>query len=291
MADQRGGEIIQKWARRLGLGHPTGIDLPGEGAGARADARVAQPAVPPHLTDRPWTPGDNINLAVGQGDLQADPLQMAVAYSAIANGGRVVTPHIGMRVEDDDGRILQQIEPGAKRRIDISSSTRAAIMSGLRAAANDPGGTSTPVFNGFPITVAGKTGTAERGAQGDQSWYVVAGARTTTRASWSRHDRARRVRRRGGGARRAADPGRLLRDQGQEGRRRGGELTGLMRSPMSTHQRHPSAPASSASASRARASAARLAGAARDARPDRVQPRDARHGDRRRTSRARRTTS
>ena len=47
-------------------------------------------------------------------------------------------------------------------------------MSGLRAAANDPGGTSTPVFEGFPITVAGKTGTAERGAQGDQSWYVAA---------------------------------------------------------------------------------------------------------------------
>ena len=111
---------------------------------------------------------------MGQGDLQANPLQMAVAYSAVANGGRIVTPHIGMRVEDNDGRILQQIEPGARRRIDISSSTRSAIMQGLTAAANDPGGTSTGVFEGFPITVAGKTGTAERGAQGDQSWYVAA---------------------------------------------------------------------------------------------------------------------
>jgi penicillin-binding protein 2 len=46
-------------------------------------------------------------------------------------------------------------------------------MSGLRAAANDPGGTSEPVFRGFPIEVAGKTGTAERGAQGDQSWYIA----------------------------------------------------------------------------------------------------------------------
>jgi penicillin-binding protein 2 len=99
---------------------------------------------------------------------------MAVAYSAIANGGRVVKPHIGMRVEDNDGRILQQIEPGAKRRIKVAASTRAAIMQGLRAAANDPGGTSTAVFDGFPITVAGKTGTAERPGQGDQSWYVAA---------------------------------------------------------------------------------------------------------------------
>jgi len=173
MADQRGGEIIQKWASRLGLGRPTGIDLPGEGAGLVPTPEWRNRLFRRNLTDRPWTPGDNINLAVGQGDLQADPLQMAVAYSAIANGGRIVTPHIGMRIEANDGRILQQIEPGARRRIDIASSTRAAIMQGLTAAANDAGGTSAAVFEGFPITVAGKTGTAERGAQGDQSWYVA----------------------------------------------------------------------------------------------------------------------
>jgi penicillin-binding protein 2 len=174
MADQRGGELIQKWARRLGLGHVTGIDLPGEGAGLVPTPEWRNRLFRRNLTDRPWTPGDNINLAVGQGDLQANPLQMAVAYSAVANGGRIVTPHIAMRVEDNDGRILQEIEPGARRRVGISSSTREAIMQGLRAAANDPGGTSTGVFEGFPITVAGKTGTAERGAQGDQSWYIAA---------------------------------------------------------------------------------------------------------------------
>jgi penicillin-binding protein 2 len=174
MADQKGGNVIQNWAERLGLGHPTGIDLPGEGAGLVPTPEWRNRLFRRKLTDRPWTPGDNINLAVGQGDLQADPLQMAVAYSTVANGGKVVTPHIGLRVEDNEGRILQQIEPGAKRRLNLSGSTRSAIMNGLRAAANDPGGTSAPVFEGFPITVAGKTGTAERGAQGDQSWYVVA---------------------------------------------------------------------------------------------------------------------
>jgi penicillin-binding protein 2 len=173
MADHKGGNVIQKWARRLGLGRPTGIDLPGE-----VDGLVPSPAwrdrlFRKNLTDRPWTPGDNINLAVGQGDLQANPLQMAVAYSTIANGGRVVTPHVGLRVEDSQGRVLQKIEPRPRRNLDISSSIRSAIMNGLRAAANDPGGTSTPVFAGFPITIAGKTGTAERGAQGDQSWYVA----------------------------------------------------------------------------------------------------------------------
>ena len=173
LADQKGGDVIQKWARRLGLGHPTGIDIPGEAGGLIPSPAWRNRLFRKGLTDRPWTPGDNINFAVGQGDLQADPLQMAVAYSAIANNGFVVTPHVGLRVEDQSGTALQDIEPRPRRRLDISATTRSAIMSGLRAAANDPGGTSAPVFSGFPITVAGKTGTAQRGAQGDQSWYVA----------------------------------------------------------------------------------------------------------------------
>jgi penicillin-binding protein 2 len=173
-ADQKGGDVIQKWARRLGLGHPTGIDIPGEAGGLVPTPAWRNRLFRKGLTDRPWTPGDNINLAVGQGDLQADPLQMAVAYSTIANGGYVVTPHVGLRVEDASGSVLQEIEPRPRRKLDIGPQTRSAIMNGLRAAANDPGGTSAPVFEGFPITVAGKTGTAERGPQGDQSWYVAA---------------------------------------------------------------------------------------------------------------------
>jgi penicillin-binding protein 2 len=174
MADQKGGDVIQKWARRLGLGRSTGIDVPGEGAGLVPSPAWRNRLFRKGFTDRPWTPGDNINLAVGQGDLQADPAQMAVAYSAIANGGFVVTPHVGLRVEDPQGGVLQEIQPRPRRKLDISSQSRSAIMAGLRAAANDPGGTSTAVFDGFPITVAGKTGTAERGVQGDQSWYVAA---------------------------------------------------------------------------------------------------------------------
>jgi penicillin-binding protein 2 len=173
MADQKGGNIIQKWARRLGIGRPTGIDLPGEVRGLVPSPAWRNRLFRNKLTERPWTPGDNINLAVGQGDLQANPLQLAVAYSAIANGGHVVTPHIGLRVEDSQGSVIQEIQPGSQRNLKISGQTRSAILSGLRAAANDPGGTSTAVFEGFPITVAGKTGTAERGAQGDQSWYAA----------------------------------------------------------------------------------------------------------------------
>ena len=62
-------------------------------------------------TDRPWTEGDNESLAVGQGDVQVSPLQLALAYSAIANGGKVVTPHIGLNIENADGTVLQKVGP------------------------------------------------------------------------------------------------------------------------------------------------------------------------------------
>ena len=114
-----------------------------------------------------------MNLSVGQGDLQATPLQLAVAYATVANGGRVVTPHIGLNVEDASGRTLQRIEPGPARRIPLSSRNRAAILDGLRRAASEEGGTSADVFAGFGRPVHGKTGTAERPPYGDQSWYAA----------------------------------------------------------------------------------------------------------------------
>ena len=83
---------LQNWAAPLGLGEPTGIDLPAEAPRGWSRPRLGATGSTRSNTDRPWSAGDNINLSVGQGDLQADPLQMAVAYAAIANGGRVVTP-------------------------------------------------------------------------------------------------------------------------------------------------------------------------------------------------------
>ena len=76
---------------------------------------MAQPAVQEEADRPPLVVGDNINLSVGQGDLQADPLQMAVAYAAIANGGRVLRPRLGQRIEDAGGRALQQLEAPAPR--------------------------------------------------------------------------------------------------------------------------------------------------------------------------------
>jgi penicillin-binding protein 2 len=169
------GMPLQKWGHRLGIGRRTGIDLPGEAPGRMPSpqwrARWKKQGL--LADDRLWSVGDNINLSVGQGDLLADPLQMAVAYAAIANGGRVLRPRLGLRIEDASGRALQQLDAPTARRLKISKANRDAIMEGLHGAANGPGGTSTPVFEGFPIPIAGKTGTAEHVGKPDQSWYVA----------------------------------------------------------------------------------------------------------------------
>ncbi len=192
-ANERGA-IIQEWARKLSFDEPTGIDLPGEYGGLVPDAkwrnseyekyvRCAKKAKVPTGTtealyacggvERGWSGGDNVNLSVGQGDLQATPLQLATAYAAIANGGKVVTPHLGQQIEDGAGRQLEEIRKPAKRRVDIDPTTLDAVRSGLRAAAGAPGGTSADVFAGFPYPVYGKTGTAERAPNPDQSWYAA----------------------------------------------------------------------------------------------------------------------
>ncbi len=192
--DMNGTDLLQSWSRRLGVGRKTGIDLPNElpgriptpewrNRGNRQFNRCKERKNPSYLEisqgvcgffDRAWSVGDNVNLSVGQGDIAANPLQMAVAYATIANGGRVLRPRLGLRIEDATGRALQQLEAPTVRRLDIDESHRQAIIDGLRGAASAPGGTSTPVFEGFPIPIAGKTGTAEKGAgRADQSWYVA----------------------------------------------------------------------------------------------------------------------
>ena len=170
------GQELQKWASRLSIGRTTGIDLPGEQPGLLPTDDWRNRLYRKHLTDRPWSIGDNINLAIGQGDIQANPLQMAVAYAAIANGGYVVKPHLGLRVEDSKGVALQEFRTPARRKVKIQAGYRQAILDGLQAAAEQPSGTSYPVFGEdthFPIKIAGKTGTAQRNGQNDQSWYVA----------------------------------------------------------------------------------------------------------------------
>jgi len=187
------GGALQQWARSFGIGQPTGIDLGGELAGnlptpkwrAAIDQLEVEcekgigpyagrkPSPSCGIADgRPWSIGDNVSLAVGQGDVQATPLQLAVAYSAIANGGNVVRPHIGLDTQQPDGTVLQRIDPPAARHLNINPLYLETIRAGLRAAASQQGGTSADVMGDFPQQVYGKTGTAQYTNQSDYSWYA-----------------------------------------------------------------------------------------------------------------------
>ncbi len=164
---------LQHWAHALGIGRPTGIDVPGAEEGLLPSQHWRNQLYKEGETDRPWSAGDNIQLATGQGDLQTNPLQMAVAYATLANGGTVVTPHVGLQVDDAAGRVLREFGPKPRRHVRIDPEYRAAIMEGLHDAAQNGAGTSFSVFGSFPIPVAGKTGTAQRPPHADQSWYGV----------------------------------------------------------------------------------------------------------------------
>ena len=174
--DGDGDEFIQDWATSLGMGDFTGIDVPGEAPGRVPTPEWRNDLFEDGETDRPWSVGDNVNLSVGQGDLLAAPLQLAVAYAAIGNDGTVVTPHVGLRTEDPDGKVVQEITPTPAREVEIDDAWREPIMDGLVSSAMEPGGTSYPVFGNFPVDIAGKTGTAETIVDGvpyDQGWYAA----------------------------------------------------------------------------------------------------------------------
>jgi penicillin-binding protein 2 len=199
-SDSIKGGPLQYWANKFGIGRSTGIDLPGAATGAMSSPRYwnylnqqekeCENATGPYKghpkhpasqggcgigSGTPWTYGDNVNAAVGQGDDQVSPLQLAVAYAALANGGRIVTPHVGEDIQSSAGQILQRINPKTRRRLHINPEYLSTILTGLREAASQPGGTSADVMSSFPKPVYGKTGTAQyfpNGVEHDYSWYT-----------------------------------------------------------------------------------------------------------------------
>jgi penicillin-binding protein 2 len=165
------GGQLQRWSHKLGIGRPSGIDLPGAAEGLLPSQHWRNQLFKEGGTERPWSAGDNVQLATGQGDLQTNPLQMAVAYAAIGNGGTVVTPHVGLEIDDAAGRVIREFDPPPRHHVHIDPEYREAILEGLHDAAQGGSGTSVDVFGSFPIPIAGKTGTAQRPPYADQSWY------------------------------------------------------------------------------------------------------------------------
>ncbi len=161
------GSPLQRIARRFGFGETTGLDIGGDVPGLLPTPAWRKATFTPKTDptnwqlDSLWKPGDSVQLAIGQKDLLVTPLQMARFYSAIANGGRLVTPHVVGDVEQGDVVVDRPVPPAPKS-TDVPDTVLSAVRDGLFQATHSPEGTSTPVFGNFPVSIAGKTGTAEK---------------------------------------------------------------------------------------------------------------------------------
>jgi penicillin-binding protein 2 len=173
-ATESGPGPIVDWARRLGFGQPTGIDLEGEVRG-----RVPSPVE--RIGGRPaWSAADTQALAIGQSELLVTPLQVARLMAAVANGGSMVQPRVarGLALDDSPETSLGEAEtiaPGQSRRVDgLRASTLLAVRNGLEAAVASPEGTAHPSVYLESVSIAGKTGTAETGpGRADHAWLAA----------------------------------------------------------------------------------------------------------------------
>jgi penicillin-binding protein 2 len=184
------GPRLQAWASRFGFGQRTGIDLGSEVTGLLPTPDWRKKTFTPKTDpghwqiDSLWKPGDSIQLAIGQKDLLVTPLQMARFYAMIANGGKLVTPHLLLDVEQPSlnraaGRVLPTPRPPAPEPTNVDAQALAVVREGLYEATHSTLGTSSAIFGSFPIPISGKTGTAEKSIDpGDgymhtfnQSWW------------------------------------------------------------------------------------------------------------------------
>ena len=196
-------EGIQETARAFGLGSHTGVPLPHERAGVVPDKDYYDYQFEQGVFLRSgaqWFAGDTINLAIGQGNLLATPLQVANVYAVLASEGKVHQPNIATKITDRDGNVLEEFSPRLVRELDWTAEIAVPLLDGMNGvtAYNLPSstggaallrGTAYEAFNlpgeggvNFPLDawpVAGKTGTAEKLGQADYAWFAGFGP-----ASW-----------------------------------------------------------------------------------------------------------
>lgn len=183
-----GETAIQDTAADFGLGEPTGIELPGEIKGRMPtpeNRREAYEANPEAFMTGDWYTGDNLNTAIGQGDVLVTPLQLANTYATLGNGGAVMRPHVGLRTTraidptrepgaEGNYEVVRTIEPEQVGTVEMTPDQYGKIFQGLVGVTQDPSGTSYSVWHANPTDwpFAGKTGTAQVRGKADTSVFA-----------------------------------------------------------------------------------------------------------------------
>ena len=171
MGKDLGIDRLSKYSREFGLGEKTGIDLfPEEYVGLVPDRQWKRDSFK-RADDKVWYAIETLDVAIGQGATKVTPLQMAVAYSAIANGGTVYQPFVVKEIRNTFGEVVREFTPVIKREMTLSKSTLAILREGLEKVTSR-GGTGARAFADFPIKVAGKTGSAESPGKESHAWFI-----------------------------------------------------------------------------------------------------------------------
>lgn len=159
-----GQDKIIDMAKRFGFGEDTGIDLPGENHGFLPTSRWKRQKI-----GEPWYPGDTINLSIGQGYLLVTPFEIFQSVVAIANRGTVPIPHFLKIIQNSKGEVIERTLPKVKNRIDLKPDTWERLIRGMTKVVTEGTGRAC---RDLPVSVAGKTGTAQNPHGNDHSWFA-----------------------------------------------------------------------------------------------------------------------
>ena len=186
--DKERETILQDWAKSLSYGSETGVDLANEAEGVvptrelfeewaaiqREDPNVRLLDESRLALASPFLGGDLMDFAIGQGAFLATPLQVAVSYAGLVNGGTIMQPRVVDRIIDGSGDVAEKIEPEFVHSVPISDETRTALLRDLNRVVTS--GTASSAFKDFGEgleRVGGKTGTGQSSANRDNhAWFV-----------------------------------------------------------------------------------------------------------------------
>jgi penicillin-binding protein 2 len=164
---------IREIAEAVGLGKPTGIDLPAEQKGI-----IPSPEWKQKRFGQPWYEGETVSVSIGQGAVWLTPIQLTQLSSFAANDGKTFRPQIVNRIVSTTGEVLKSFPPVISADVKLKKDTLLLVKNGMRAVVNEQRGTAYG-SRVTAVAMSGKTGTAQAGSMdkgvdlGDHAWFIA----------------------------------------------------------------------------------------------------------------------
>ncbi|HEY3275374.1 MAG TPA: penicillin-binding protein 2 [Syntrophorhabdaceae bacterium] len=168
-----GVDRIHEMADAIGLGKPTGIDLPAEKGGVVPSTEWKRKTF-----GQPWYDGETVSVSIGQGAVWLTPIQLVQLSAFVANEGVTFKPQIVHKIVSPEGKTVKVFEPVMKANVKLKKEVFRRVKDAMRAVVNEPNGTA--YASRLPnVAISGKTGTAQAGSMdkgkhfGDHAWFIA----------------------------------------------------------------------------------------------------------------------